>query len=68
MKNLEKFLNEAIPQSDSANLAMAAKYAGTDEPHKVDWASGAGGETDLGKRAMKKKKKKRRLAKYSSKM
>lgn len=65
--NLEEFLDEAIAQSDSANLAMAAKYSGTDEPHKVDWASGGRGETDLGKRAMKKKRK-RRLASYTSKM
>ena len=67
MKNLDEFLDEAIAQSDSANIQMAAKYAGTSEPHKVDWASGGGGETDLGKRAMKKKKK-RRLASYSSKI
>ena len=46
------------------NAAMSqADTVGTDDPHIIDWASGKGPETDLGKRrlkSLKKKKKKRR--------
>ena len=44
---------------------------GTKNPHTVDWSSGNGPETDLGKRELEKRKKKkivRRQMPYSSKM
>lgn len=58
-EKLKKELNEALPAPVGTEIAMASKYAGTSHPEMVDWSSGAGsaGQTDLGKRALKKKKK-----------
>jgi len=38
-------VNEAVGMAD---------VVGTDDPHSVDWSSGKGPETDLGKRRKKK--------------
>lgn len=41
-----------------SECGMAGDMSGAPDPHMVDWASRPGGpQTDLGKRAMKKKKK-----------
>ena len=50
--------NEALVQPDEYQLYQASKYAGTKHPESVDWSSAGGPETNLGKRAKKKKKEK----------
>jgi len=59
-EKLKEELSEALPAPVGTEIAMASKYAGTSHPEMVDWSSGAGsaGQTDLGKRALEKKKKK----------
>lgn len=54
--NLKDIL-EALPDAGEAAIKQSSKYSGTDDATKVDWKSGGGPETNLGKRAQKKKKK-----------
>ena len=45
---------------NECGLSMA-NVVGVDNPHIIDWASGNGPQTDLGKRAMGKKDKKKKM-------
>jgi hypothetical protein len=61
----KKALKESFPRPVEAEVKLASKHSGTEDATKVDWSSRPGGpQTDLGKRALKNKKKKKYLPKF----
>lgn len=54
----DKKIVEALPAPVRAEVNLASKHSGTKDATKVDWKSGKGPQTDLGKRAQRKKRKK----------